>query len=778
MASADPSALPKQRTFLGHPIGLYVLFLTEMWERFSYYGMRALLILYMVNYYKWSQERSSSVYKWYTSLVYLTPILGGFLADRYLGNKRAVIIGAVLMAVGQFLMTFEPYPAFYAALIFLILGNGFFKPNMSTQVGRLYPQNDARRDGAYTIFYMGINLGAFLSPLICGWLADNTRWGYHAGFAAAGIGMVLGLLVYLFGLPWVLELPPGGQPLPASPEDKGQRTEDKKPDTLSSGETGIQLPGGVTATPTNNPVQRGEDRGPLPPAAAPAGPLSEEVAERTPSAAPWLNRLAPALLLVLGALLAVAGPALAWAQQIAWDTAVGLEIAAGSAFLAAWIVSRIHMAMRDRVLAIFILGIFVVFFWGAFEQAGNTMNLWADQTTDRYLTRPAPPAPVPPSTAPPSAGWFAFLNPVPTAWFQSINALAIFLLAPLFAFLWIWLDRRGWNPSIPTKMAFGVVCVGLGFGLMIVSARQENRPTGTGLALGQLPPGIEDRGGHLAPKAEPGEKAEPPYLAGRVAFDPATHTLSLHGVLPANERDRMVRDSVPGYFKELVGLLEVITNQGLDGAAKRVEVKLAHPLTIHPADWFPGADVKYDAAAKTLSLNAALPLKAHLAQVPPGFDLSLAELKKNEVTYAAAAQTLTAHVKLAEKDAKALLVTAGQPDFRAAVYRLYTQSSAFRVSSWWLFWFYILCTVGELCLSPVGLSMVSKLAPAKFATMLMGLWLLTSFFGNFAAGAFGEIYDKMLPTEYFLTIMAGVLAAAVVLFVLVRKVVSLMHGVK
>jgi POT family proton-dependent oligopeptide transporter len=367
---------------------------------------------------------------------------------------------------------------------------------------------------------------------------------------------------------------------------------------------------------------------------------------------------------------------------------------------------------------------------------------------------------------------------VPAAWFQSINALAIFLLAPLFAFLWTWLDRRSLNPSIPTKMAFGVVCVGLAFGLMTLSAKVEDRPSSTDLPLNQLPAGIEEKGGRLAPKPEPGAESDTPYLAGRVSFGPATHTLNLHGVLPANERDRMVRDSAPQYFKELVALLEKITGQGLEASPKRVEVKLARPLTINPADWFPGADVKYDAAARTLSLNAALPLKAHLAEVPPGFDLRLAEFKKNEVTFDAATQSLTVNAKLAEKDAKALLVTAGQPEFRAAVYRLYTQSSAFRVSAWWLFWFYILCTVGELCLSPVGLSMVSKLAPAKFATMLMGLWLLTSFFGNFVAGAFGEVYDKMVPTQYFLVVMAGVLAAAVVLFVLVRKVVSLMHGVK
>src|SRR3954447_26241162 len=205
-----------QRTFLGHPLGLYVLFFTEMWERFSYYGMRALLMLYMVNYFKWSQKDASEIYKLYTSFVYVTPILGGYLADRFLGNKLAVIIGALLMAIGHFLMAFEEYAIFMSALIFLIFGNGFFKPNMSTQVGRLYPANDGRRDGAYTIFYMGINLGAFLSPIVCGWLAENTVGEYHSGFTMAGVGMVIGLLIYLLGQPLIRELP--GEP--ADPEKK------------------------------------------------------------------------------------------------------------------------------------------------------------------------------------------------------------------------------------------------------------------------------------------------------------------------------------------------------------------------------------------------------------------------------------------------------------------------------------------------------------------------------------------------------------------------------
>jgi POT family proton-dependent oligopeptide transporter len=206
---------------LGHPKGLFILFITEMWERFSFYGMRSLLVLYMVNHLFVQPEvgqrvlgfsaikgalesvfgplavqpLSSQVYGLYTGLVYFTPFFGGLLADRVLGQRRTVVLGAVLMAIGHFLMASERL--FFPALVCLILGNGAFKPNISTQVGLLYPAGDPRRDGAFTIFYMGINLGAFFSPLVCGTLGQTVGW--HWGFGAAGVGMVLGLVLYLLG---------------------------------------------------------------------------------------------------------------------------------------------------------------------------------------------------------------------------------------------------------------------------------------------------------------------------------------------------------------------------------------------------------------------------------------------------------------------------------------------------------------------------------------------------------------------------------------------------
>ena len=167
---------------VGHPPGLYALFTTEMWERFSFYGMRALLVLYLTKAIGLNRPDALNIYAIYTGLIYLTPLIGGRLADRYLGQRKAVFIGGILMAMGQFALTQREL--LYLGLGLLIVGNGFFKPNISTMVGTLYPQGDPRRDGAYTIFYMGINLGAFLAPLVCGPLGEKIGWGY--GFAAAG----------------------------------------------------------------------------------------------------------------------------------------------------------------------------------------------------------------------------------------------------------------------------------------------------------------------------------------------------------------------------------------------------------------------------------------------------------------------------------------------------------------------------------------------------------------------------------------------------------------
>lgn len=719
-----------QRTFLGHPIGLYVLFFTEMWERFSYYGMRALLILYMVNYLKMVPKEASTIYKVYTSFVYVTPIIGGFLADRYLGNRRAVIIGAILMAIGHFLMAFEEFPVFLAALIFLIFGNGFFKPNMSTQVGRLYPANDGRRDGAYTIFYMGINLGAFLSPLVCGWLAENTVGGYHSGFTMAGIGMVLGLIIYLAGQPFVREIPQ---------------------DVVEP----VAVPG-----------------------AAPHAALSETQAEKIPSVLGGLSGMTPMILAVLGVLLLIAAPVTYVTGRLdIWDV-IMLAIGGGCMFLLSYVSRQVQGGLRDRVMTIFLLGIFVMFFWAAFEQAGNVLSLWADQQTNRFLTE-APPAPsIFPEVhedaprkegeheAPAAAGFVdrfrqlfvnlvtlkpnrhagddanaatgfsKAINPMPTAWFQAINALAIFVIAPFFAWMWIFLDKRGWQPSVPLKMTLGLLFMSASMVVMMGAANQEHQRTTLDWKKAPIPAGIElTTDGKLAVQHD---GVLEPVHAGRLTYDVATGEFTLNGVLTEPDRDLLIQaTATEGYRKKIAELKQASAK--IDGVqVKSVEVDLE--------------------------------------QLPPGFDFRFAGIKRSVVANEGA--KLIAYQPLAEKDVKGLLNAGGEVGFRSAVNELYVTSTHFRVSSWWLFWSYILATLGELCLSPVGLSMVSKLAPAKFATMLMGVWLLTSAFGNFAAGALGEkLWGTLPPLEFFALSAAIVGGAAAVLYFLCRRVVAMMHGV-
>ena len=721
----------EQRTIFGHPVGLYVLFFTEMWERFSYYGMRALLVLYMVDFFKWTQEDASGIYKWYTSLVYLTPLMGGFLADRYLGNKAAIIIGAIMMSFGHFLMASEDIWVFYAALGFLIMGNGFFKPNMSVQVGRLYAQNDPRRDGAYTIFYMGINLGAFLSPFVCGTLRETPGLGYHWGFAAAGVGMVLGLLVYLFGQRWVKELP----------EDAVYHD----PDAGTAGSK---------ETETDHV-------------------MTEKEAETAPSVWPSFSKQSPNVFRLLAVVLLVGSPLLLLVKAISFDNFMACEIASVSLFFASWILSKLTMASRDRVLAVYLLFVFVVFFWGAFEQAGNAMNVWADQTTNRFLSGEAPDPSLYPTVyvdVTEKGFWTVFkeavgklvaINPVLTTSFQSINAAAIVFFAPMFAWLWLFLAKNRIRLSIAGKMSIGVFLQGMAFALMFWAALYENGTSQTQYA--SLPDRIvTDNDGAVSFYDTPELGDEEAYKTyeqglapaesmiaqgGRLQFDSVGGSLSMRGVLNANHRDRMLRATAPKAFvKSVWNIAERSKSAEAEAKANGVE------------------DFTFEAILENL---------------PAGFEPKFLQgYDPKKLRFDESSGKLILGMALADKDYKQVLLAGSDPGFRTAINDLYLDSSKFRVSSWWLFWFYILCTLGELCLSPVGLSMVSKLAPRRFATMLMGVWLLTSFFGNFTAGLAGEKWEYLEPGTYFMYITLVLFGASFVCFLVVKKVTAMMHGVR
>ncbi len=322
----------------GHPPGLYVLFTTEMWERFSFYGMRALLVLYLTDAIKLDRADALRIYAIYTGLVYLTPLIGGRMADRYLGQRKAIFIGGILMALGQFALTQREF--LNLGLGLLIVGNGFFKPNISTMVGTLYPQGDHRRDGAYTIFYMGINLGAFLAPLVCGWLGEKVGWGY--GFAAAGIGMALGLVTFVFTQRLLQGggLPPGREPTPDA--RLGAR------DWVEIVAVAAVLLGVVYGA-----IQ----------AWAFVGPLWSP-AWMTSTAVTVLYRGA-ILLGILGLFIYATEPR---------------KSAAGSAADEPFTVED-----WQRIGVILIISLFSVVFWMGFEQSGGTLNLFAKEKTDRTV---------------------------------------------------------------------------------------------------------------------------------------------------------------------------------------------------------------------------------------------------------------------------------------------------------------------------------------------------------------------------------------------------------
>lgn len=427
-------------TFLGHPKGLFVLFFAEMWERFSYYGMRALLIFYLTKHWLFSDGESGVIYGAYTALVYITPVLGGYLADKWLGQRKAVLYGAILLTFGHFIMGFEgdggQDPAslniFWLALAFIIVGSGFLKANISVIVGQLYPRTDVRRDGAYTIFYMGINLGAFLGALLCGYLGETYGWAY--GFGAAGFGMLLGLIVFIWGKPLLL-----GR---GEPEDPALLKETKfglKFEWLLYAFGLIAV--GVCWWLVQNQAVVGTllGIGGTILILHVLGTATFKFVYGSYTASPS----APLAIFALGGLLSIVAFVGMFIERLPEASARNLALAgfAISIIVVIWqSIGRVNHD-RDRIFAAMFLIIGSILFWALFEQAGSSLNLFTDRHVDRNIF-----------------GW----EPK-ASMFQSLNAGYIVLLAPLFAALWTWLGRRNMEPSTPVKFGLAMFQLGLGF---------------------------------------------------------------------------------------------------------------------------------------------------------------------------------------------------------------------------------------------------------------------------------------------------------------------------
>jgi proton-dependent oligopeptide transporter, POT family len=491
--TATATASPQLDTrFFGHPLGLATLFFTEMWERSSYYGTRALLILFMTASVAtgglgFGVAKAGAIYGFFTATGYLLNLPGGWFADRVLGQRRAVFLGGILISAGNFCLAAPSITVFYAGLGLIMVGTGLLKPNVSTIVGQLYATGDKRRDSGFSIFYMGINLGAFGSPLLCGWVAQAFTWRW--GFAVSGVGMVLGLIQYAFS----------GKLLGSAglnPSSTGDAARDR-----------VQRRNGVI--------------------------------------------IAVGLLLVLVVAAALASAGIVQVTAAGISTGLGWVLLAITIAVFSWMIFGRGWSAeeRKRAVAIFVLFAAAAIFWGAFEQAGSSLNLFGERNTNRHV----------------------FGYEFPAAWFQSVQPILVIIFAPVFAWLWLRLGRR--DPSSPSKFSLGLIFGGLAFAIMVPAA---------------------------------------------------------------------------------VGM---------------------------------------------------------------------------------------------------------------------------NVSLWWLVGCYFLQTVGELCLSPVGLSAMTKLAPARVGGMVMGIWFLASSVGNWLAGKAGGLFESMPLPRLFGWVAAICLIAAVVLALLIKPTKKMMSGV-
>jgi POT family proton-dependent oligopeptide transporter len=568
-----------------HPEGLFVLFFTEMWERFSYYGMRAILVLYLTKALMTEKADASNIYGSYTGLVYLTPLIGGYIADRYWGNRKSIFFGGLLMALGQLLMFFSASNyqnadlakmLMLGGLSALIIGNGFFKPNISTLVGQLYPKGDTRLDAAFTLFYMGINLGAFFSPIVCSVLGDtgnpaDFKW----GFMAACVGMLIGIVSFELMKKYLVS--PTGEKVGA--------IANKKRDALE--ETARVAAGGE--------------------AKAEGGKISQTS------------------MMIWGVIIVALIAVFHFVVDLDWIGSCIFSISIGAPGLILTDTSLTKIE-RERIIVIFIAAFFVIFFWACFEQAGASLTFFADEQMNRVVN----------------------IHTSMGTVFLVISALAGILYYTLYRIM-----------RIPKELKILFAAVGAYLLYKIVS----------GFASGEV-------------------------------FD--------------------LKEISAGAFNSVNAIFIVILAPlfaELWGKLGKVNMEPASP---------------YKQAMGLMFLSLGY-----------------------------------------------VVIAFGVMDVGAV-----------KVSMMWLIALYFLHTVGELCLSPIGLSLVNKLAPARFASLLMGTWFLANATANKFAGTLSSYYPEAGKVTSFagykmtnifdffvlFIVMSGV--ASVILFFLSKKLLKMMHGIK
>ena len=682
---------------LGHPAGLMVLFFTEMWERFSFYGMRVLLVNFLtmaaISYnpgWSWSAENAGALFGTYAGLLYLTPILGGILADKYLGYRWAVVVGCILMTLGHASMAIETEFSLYAGLALIVIGTGFFKPNITSIISEMYKDLPEKKDGAYTIFYMGVNAGAFLGMLLCGYLAEKVGWSY--GFGLAGVFMLLGTLQF-----WL------SKPLFGTIGDAPSKVLE------------VELPQNLNEN-SVKPSDKGEEE--------PLNPFT------------MLDKILIAVSSVIGFGYLINDPM----SRIGGFNLFPFEISglagqyvmifialAAFLFMAISRISRYSRVVRDRMIAFIIFAFFTVFFWMSFEQGASSLVLFARDSVQRIMTGSA-------------ATIFNIVNTLLTVgplliityvlyklWQQTFKKIpgSNIVLAICFAGVWaivFWMLNRDYN-TVAYEVSYSAI-------ENTITDEEGNLSVAyTALTAGTVVSSTDKIVARTTSIAEPIEMA----VGSKLNIISKNNAGTNYGYLTS---------------EKLANIKSVASAKGLDsGIVEATVMKVKSNEVEITASWF--------------SILNSFFIIAFASFFSKWF-----ESKHNP--------------SAAGKYALGLITMALGFGFLA--FGSYGIEAGVRVSMIWLILAYLFHTLGELCLSPVGLSYVSKLVPARMIALMFGMWYLAIAIGNKLAAIFGgqieNITKQYSLSTFFLIFTIVPVVAGVLIYALNPILKKLMHGVK
>ena len=658
---------------LGHPSGLFVLFFTEMWERFSFYGMRALLVLFLVSAlgiggWDWPRENALALYGTYLALLYLTPIIGGTLADKYLGNRRAIIIGAIIMTLGHASMAIESNPFFlYLGLGLLVIGTGFFKPNMSSFISILYKDFPEKKDGAYTIFYMGVNAGAFLGIMLCGYLGEILGWGW--GFGLAGIFMFLGLLQFTFaqGIFGDVGSKPNKEDKKIVADDHTEIEDKLNPFTLIDKILIVIISISGLTWVINDP----------------------------------LSKIGTVNFLEFGGV--------DYSSHTIVVTLILFLYILGSRIL------RYSPITRDKMFAVVIFAFFIIFFWASFEQAGGSMSIFAKDYTSRILS-----------------GNAAFI-------FNIVDIVITVVPIAIITWVLVLLFKQTFKKYFISNLILGFSFI-LIWGIVIWKIYNNFNTYSYEIAYNTY-------------QVQEGD-AFKEYAITSKTIVPEDATLMEHSTVIRSSNDFVKNDPVSIIDIDKKGVnYKYVSSEKVALIENVIDAKIVQKKDNEieiPATWF-------------LILNSL-------------FIIAFAPLfsKWWESKY---------NPKPANKYAIGLFFLGIGFAFLAfGASGIPQGAKTASVSIIWLILAYLFHTLGELCVSPVGLSYVSKLVPARMIAFMFGVWYLALAIGNKTSGKMGAMIDD-ITTKYdistFFLIFTFVPMIIGVIAILMNPVLKkLMHGVK